>query len=70
MNVQPEEIVKKGRDNKLSKAKSLITYWGKTELGISGRKLSLTLKVSQPAVCKLFKRGEEYAKETGLKLLS
>lgn len=70
MNVEPEEIVKKGRDNKLSRAKGLITYWGKTELGISGGKLSLALKISQPAVCKLFKRGEEYAKETGIKLLS
>lgn len=69
-NVREEELMKRGRENKVSMAKGLIAYWGREELGITGRTIARRLKISDPAVVKAAKKGETHVKDTGIKLIS
>ncbi len=70
MSVTEEDIKKKGRENAVSQAKGLIAYWGYHELGLKGKELAETLKISRPALSQAMRRGEEYAKSKDVKLLN
>lgn len=64
--IDPVDIVKKGRQNELSNAKSLICYWGIQTLGISSTEIANNLDISQPAISKASKRGAEYSELHGI----
>lgn len=68
--VAPEELRKKGRNNNLSYAKGLICYLGHSCLGITGKDLAMYFVISRASVSQSVQRGEQYAKENKVKLLS
>jgi len=53
----------KGRSNNLSKAKSLIAYWGYNELKIKGAHIAEYLGIKNPSVNYLIKLGKRVAEE-------
>jgi len=61
---------KKGRANGISSAKGLICYLGYYQLGINGKELVRYFGISRPLVSQAIKRGEKFAKENDVKLLS
>jgi len=70
LSVDPDDLHKKGRANDLSSAKGLICYLGYYQLGINGKELARYFGISRPSVSKAVKRGEKFAKEDDVKLLS
>lgn len=68
--VERADLQKKGRANAISTAKSLICYWGREMLGISGAELAQYFGISRPAVSKAVRKGEQIAKVGNLKLLN
>jgi putative transposase len=69
-NVKPEELKKKGHGNNISKAKSLVVYWGKSDLKLKGTELAAILGITRQAVSLLKVQGEAYATRNGLILTS
>ena len=70
LSVAPDDIQKKGRANNLSYAKGVICYLGYSRLGLTGKELARYFSISQPSVSQAIQRGELFAKEKGVKLLS
>ena len=70
MKIESSDILKKGRKNNLSIAKSLFSFWGSRDLGISQKKLAEYLQISGPALSHNVSRGELFSKEMGIKLLN
>ncbi|MDP8218125.1 MAG: hypothetical protein P9M03_05315, partial [Candidatus Theseobacter exili] len=68
--VDIEALLKKGRNNNISRAKDMFCYYSYNDLGVKCKEISDYLKISQPAVTKSISRGEEYIKENGIKLLN
>ncbi|MEA1991396.1 MAG: hypothetical protein U9N58_04260 [Thermodesulfobacteriota bacterium] len=66
LSVDPDDLYKKGRANGLSSAKGLGYY----QLGIKGKELARYFGISRPSVSQAIKRGEKFAKENDVKLLS
>jgi len=64
--INVSELRQKGRQNKVSTAKSLICYWGTQVLGISSTEIATYLSMSQPAVSKSSKRGADYSQRCGI----
>ncbi|PXF57057.1 MAG: hypothetical protein C4B58_11330 [Deltaproteobacteria bacterium] len=69
-SVDPDDLHKKGRANGLSSAKDLICYLGYYQLGINGKELARYFGISRPPISQAIKRGEKFAKENDVKLLS
>ncbi|MCK5241691.1 transposase [bacterium] len=69
MSIKPEELSKRGRNDSVSKARSLIAYLGYRELDVSGTKLASFLKISQSAVSESIQRGEVLAAKLGITVL-
>jgi hypothetical protein len=61
--VDPSDIKRRSKMNKLSEARSLVAYWGNKELGISGIDLAKYFNISGSAICAAIKRGEKIVKE-------
>jgi hypothetical protein len=70
LEVNPEDITMRGRNNKLSIARQLISYFGYHELGISGSELSYYLKMTRPSLSANIKKGKKYIEENGIKLIN
>jgi len=64
--IKPVELMQKGRQDKVSIAKSLICYWAMQVLGVSSTDLVAYLGISQPAVSKASKRGAQYCQQHGI----
>ncbi len=69
-SVDPKDLQKKGRANSLSYAKGLICYLGHSRLGLTGKELARYFNMSQPSVSQAARRGERFARENKIKLLS
>ena len=65
MGVKKEEILKRGKQNKISQARSLIIYWGKKELGLPGSELVKYFGISKQSISEAAERGERLAREKG-----
>jgi len=65
-NIKPSDLARKGRQNKISIAKCLISYWGTQLLGLSTTEISQFLGVSQPAISMASKKGAEYCQQQSL----
>lgn len=70
MTIQKNELLQRSRMSKVSKARELFAYWVNQELGISGKQIADYLDVSNPAITKSIRRGEQVASENNLKLIS
>lgn len=70
LNLESNDLKRKGRVNLISEAKGLICYLGNKELGISAAQIGRFLGISQPAVSKNVVKGEMIAEKRGVKLLS
>ncbi len=64
--ISQSDIRQKTRNDNLSIARSVICYWGMTKLGLTTTSLAGRLSISQSAVSKSSKRGQEYCKRNKL----
>ncbi|MFH1504063.1 MAG: transposase [Candidatus Omnitrophota bacterium] len=70
LNLELTSIKRRGKNNLISEARALISYWACRELGISGKDAAEFLGVSNPAVSKNITKGEKIAEEKDYKLIS
>ncbi len=68
--VDPRDIKKRSRGTKLSDARSLVAYWGQSELGLRVSTIAEYFDIASPSASALIKRGEQLARENKLKLLN
>lgn len=69
-SVEAADLRKKGRANAISTAKSLVCFWGKEMLGISGAELARYFGISRPAISRAARKGEQIAKKGNFKLIN
>lgn len=65
LSIQPDRIVGPGKSRDVVLARSLICYWGSTELGLTMTRLAATLGISVPAASVAAKRGRRIAADNG-----
>lgn len=56
--LEEKTLIRKARSNDCSKAKALICFWGKHELGLTTTELAERLRISQQAVSQWIKKGQ------------
>ena len=66
VGVEPAELLQRGRQNKISIAKSLVCCWGTQILGISSSEIAKYLGISQSAISMAAKRGAGYCEGLGI----
>ena len=64
LEVEPEEVFSKGRQDWKVRARSLLCFWASRELGISHTELAKKLELSLAGVGFSVERGESIAKES------
>jgi hypothetical protein len=64
----PAELLKKTRQRKRMKARSVLCYWAVNELKLPGAAVARRLKISNSAVSRALVRGERIASDMGLEL--
>lgn len=67
--VKKDQLRQKARGNNLSRAKSLIAYWGYYELGIKGATIASYLDIRNPSVNYLIKLGKKLVEKENLILI-
>ncbi|MBW1790034.1 MAG: transposase [Deltaproteobacteria bacterium] len=67
--MDPRDILSKGKQQQKVKARSLFCFWAVKELGLSLRELARRLELSPPAVGYSVERGEALARENGYRLI-
>jgi putative transposase len=65
-----DQLYDHGRYKQLVEARSLFCYWARSDLGISGKELSLRFSISEPAVSSAIRRGQSIARERGYALVA
>ena len=65
-SVEKKDLLRKGKANRISRAKELLAYWGNKELGISGREIGKYLGITRPAISRLIRNGEARAGKEAL----
>jgi hypothetical protein len=66
--MEPRDVLSRGRQKLKVKARSLLCFWAVKELGMSLRELARKLGMSPPAVGYSVERGEAIAREKGYSL--
>lgn len=69
-NLEPEQIMAKGRYPAVVQARSLLCYWAVRELGVTATDLAKKIGLSQPAVTISVQRGEKFVQAKKLSLES
>ena len=69
MGVSPEQVTAFGRSPRTVEARALFCYWAHQKLGMTATEIAKRLKVGQPAVSRLSKRGEQIEKECMFRLI-
>jgi len=69
LEIEPDEVLSKGRQARKVKARSLFYFWASRELGISHTKLAKKLEMSIVNIGYSVERGEAIAKENGYLLI-
>jgi REP element-mobilizing transposase RayT len=59
------DIFRRGKQDRLSGARSLVAYWGRKELGLSGTELATYFGITRQSVSEAVKRGEQLVREKG-----
>ncbi len=70
LGIKKEDIFKRGKQNNISQARSLVAYWGKKELGLSGTELAEFFGITKQSVSEAVARGEQLVRENGHYLTS
>jgi len=65
----PEEVTAFGKSPRTVKARALLSYWAHRKLGMTATDIAKRLKIGQPAVSRLSKRGEQIEKEREVHLI-
>lgn len=66
----PEEQIKySGKEPEREKATSVAAYWAVKELGMAGTEVGNALSLTQSAVSRAVRRGEEIVRELGLSIV-
>ncbi len=69
LDVDPQEVLSKGKQPRRVRARSLFCYWAVRELGMTIREVARRLDMSPPAVGYGVARGEGVAREGGYRLM-
>ena len=69
LNIEPKDVLARGKYRQTVKARSLLCYWGTQELGMATVELAKKLNLSQPTISQSAMRGRKIAAEEGLELL-
>jgi len=69
LNIEPEDVLARGKYKQTVKARDLLCYLGTRELGMTTVSLAKKLNLTQPTISQSAMRGQKIAAETGLKLL-
>jgi hypothetical protein len=69
LDMDREQILRRGNQPLRVKAKSLVCYWAVRELGLSGTDVGKLVQLSQSAVSRAIARGEKLSEELKLKLI-
>lgn len=67
--MEPEDVLRPGKQPRTVSARSLVCYWCNRELGMSTIEIANQLEIGQPAVSRSIMRGEQIAKDNNFKLL-
>ena len=67
-DMDPRDILSRGKQQQKVKARSLFCFWAVKELGLSLRELARRLELGPPAVGYSVERGETIARENGYRL--
>ena len=57
VNIEPEDVLRRGKYKQSVKARGLLCYWGTRELGITTVELAKKLNLSQPTISQAAMRG-------------
>ena len=68
LEMQPDEILSKGRNRREVVAKSLLCFWAARELGLSLTELARHLEMTVPGIGYAVRRGEKIARENHYRL--
>ena len=69
LDMEPEDVLARGKYKQTVKARALLCYWGMRELGMTSVQLAQKLNLAQPTISQSAMRGRKIALEEGLKLL-
>jgi hypothetical protein len=65
LGVRKEDIVRRGKQNIVSQARSLVAYWGRKELGLTGIELAAYFGITKQSISEAEIRGERLVREKG-----
>jgi len=65
-----EQVTAFGKSPQIVKAQALVCFWAHRKLGMSAIEIVGKLKISQPAVSRLSKRGKKIELENQFELIS
>jgi putative transposase len=68
LGLKVDQLYDHGRYKQLVEARSLFCYWAHSDLGISGKDLSLRFSISEPAVSYAVRRGQDIVRQRGYEL--
>jgi hypothetical protein len=68
--IDKEDILRRGKQNNISQARSLVAYWGRKELGLSGSELAAFFGITKQSISEAVARGEQLVREKGHYLTS
>jgi REP element-mobilizing transposase RayT len=69
LNIEPEDVLTRGKYKQSVKARALLCYWGTRELRMTTVELAKKLNLAQPTISQSSMRGRIIAKDEGLNLL-
>jgi len=69
MNIKPEDVWARGKQQRIVDARSLLCFWAVRELGITMASLGRKLELSIPAISKSVARGKQISESNGFSLL-
>lgn len=69
LDIEPKDVLARGKYKQSVKARGLLCYWGTRELGMTTVDLAKKLNLAQPTISQSAMRGRKIAEEEGLKLL-
>ena len=69
LDIEPRDVLVRGKYKQTVKARGLLCYWGTRELGMTTVELAKKLNLAQPTISQSAMRGRKIALEEGFKLL-
>ena len=69
LDIEPKDVLARGKYKQTVKARGLLCYWGTRELGMTTVELAEKLNIAQPTISQSAMRGRKIVVEEGLRLL-